>query len=804
VDVIVDGLAWLPKSELTGAQIYNLKKTLTVVPRRTSEEGDDPEPIPLYRDTDDRLGIPRDFFFQHKRSIHRVEMRVSEGSKLWTPAKFEGELRDEQALALREITSQFRAGRLGGIVQARPGWGKTVCALAIAADMNVPTLVVVHKEFLMNQWKERIERFLPDAVVGHVQQGICEFKGATIVMGMVHSLGGADYSAELYDWPGLVIVDECFVGTQRVLTPEGAVPISEVCEGDRVLNAVGEGVVTSSGYREVTLRDLVQASFSDGSCVLCTNNHPFLTGRGWVRAEELRWSDVVLTHRGCTGIVQRHGQGTINSADVRVLRETELREGWEKVLLSRLRGVSEATFESAVRGVWDEACEAGQESLLLASLSAEMDERETRLVGVEGEPVARDPGVAREEPRGRGGSFKADGSREPDARQGDEGEGLAQPSRNGTCSSDERGQRSADADASTTAPRSSRLWMGCGARGCDPCKEGPGWTANTLQDRHRESRSDDRDRGGRSVSQQLVSEGAGPAKDDFPRVLRVDCVSRPEPEDLERFGVGFSSPGRVRVYNLSVSGHPSYVLDSGVVVHNCHRIGARTWAPVPPRFSAKWRLGFTATPRRKDLADDVFWKHIGRLIFVGKEERLRPQVKRVWTNFKMLKTQRFNPMLAPRALLLRFLCGSKHRNKLICTKIAEAVQKGRKCLVLSERLNHLSALEEGLEQAWADAVGPYPSVGWYVGGRKPHQLAEAAKAQVIFATSQYAAEGLDIPPLDTLFLTTPLSDVEQAVGRILRPHPDKKDPIVVDFRDDAIPMFEAQAAKRDRYYSTIS
>ena len=91
-----------------------------------------------------------------------------------------------------------------------------------------------------------------------------------------------------------------------------------------------------------------------------------------------------------------------------------------------------------------------------------------------------------------------------------------------------------------------------------------------------------------------------------------------------------------------------------------------------------------------------------------------------------------------------------------------------------------------------------------MGGRTKEQLARSAKAKVIFATIQYAAEGLDIPELDTLFLTTPMSDVEQAVGRIQRPSPGKKDPIVVDFRDDAISMFEAMGRKRDRFYKRVT
>ena len=441
----VDGWAWFPKSELTPHQIVNMERMLTVHPQKIGDyPGEEPEPIPLYIHGDGEFGVPREFFFSNRRAVHNIDLQVTEGAKDWWPAEFVGTLRPEQKTALNEVVSMFHAGRMGGIIQAKPGWGKTVVALAIAAELGVPTLVVVHKEFLMDQWMERIEKYLPAAKIGRVQQDGCDFEGKTVVMGMVHSLGGDQpYPEALWEWPGLVIVDEC------------------------------------------------------------------------------------------------------------------------------------------------------------------------------------------------------------------------------------------------------------------------------------------------------------------------------------------------------------------------HRIGARTWAPVPPRFRAKYRLGFTATPRRKDGADDVFWQHIGPIIFAGKEERLKPVVKRVWSRFKLVKTDRFNPNLAPRALILRFLCASVHRNDLIVDQLISALVAGRKILVLSERLNHLQRMEAQLRKLWPTVVGEV-SIGQYVGGRTKVQLERSAKAKVIFATSQYASEGLDIPALDTLFLTTPMSDVEQAVGRIQRPYHGKKDPIVVDFRDDAIPMFEAMGRKRDKFYTRLT
>jgi superfamily II DNA or RNA helicase len=133
-----------------------------------------------------------------------------------------------------------------------------------------------------------------------------------------------------------------------------------------------------------------------------------------------------------------------------------------------------------------------------------------------------------------------------------------------------------------------------------------------------------------------------------------------------------------------------------------------------------------------------------------------------------------------------------------------AIAAGRKILVLSERLAHLETLAVAIIDGWPKDAGTPPTIGYYVGGTSKEDRKIAETKQVILATAQYAQEGLDIPALDTLILATPLSDVEQATGRILRPFDGKKPPIVVDIRDDKIPMFKAMARKRQILYAKIT
>ena len=90
------------------------------------------------------------------------------------------------------------------------GAGKTVVALRLAALLGRPTLVVVHKKLLMEQWEARIRAFLPDATVGSISQGVAtDAAGADIVLCMLQSVLARDDN--FYDLGrfGHVIFDEC-------------------------------------------------------------------------------------------------------------------------------------------------------------------------------------------------------------------------------------------------------------------------------------------------------------------------------------------------------------------------------------------------------------------------------------------------------------------------------------------------------------------------------------------------------------------------------------------------------------------
>lgn len=245
-----------------------------------------------------------------------------------------------------------------------------------------------------------------------------------------------------------------------------------------------------------------------------------------------------------------------------------------------------------------------------------------------------------------------------------------------------------------------------------------------------------------------------------------------------------------------------------VITDEVHRIGAPTWGQVVPRFTAKYRLGVTATPRRKDRAENVFFWHIGEILHVSVVKRIVPRLRRIFTNLAFKSTRSWDANRASKESLIRKLVVDKERNDLITNELRYAAEKGRKIIVLSERRIHLEILEEKFKKInpiktmikEGREVSMPVTMAYYVGGMKEEELDISESADVIWSTYQMASEALDIPSLDTAFLVSPWSDVEQSVGRIMREFEDKEPPVISDFIDGGVPEFAKLWNKRKEFY----
>ena len=170
-----------------------------------------PQPFKIYRESDTKLYIPR--YFGEKHFGIPDDFKIKRGDKI--NLKFNGTLREYQENIVKKFIDHVYLNKWdnkpsgGGLLDVEPGKGKTVMGLKIISELKTKTLVVVHKSFLLNQWIERIQQFLPDAKVGKIQGKIIDIEGKDIVIGMIQSLSQKDYDDGLFDSFGLTVYDEC-------------------------------------------------------------------------------------------------------------------------------------------------------------------------------------------------------------------------------------------------------------------------------------------------------------------------------------------------------------------------------------------------------------------------------------------------------------------------------------------------------------------------------------------------------------------------------------------------------------------
>ena len=198
------------KKDLNNEQQQFLKTELTAKPFTQGSFGpgaSQTHTFPIYRESDNKFYVPRYFGEEHFGLPKNI--KISEGTDM--SLNFAGELRENQKPVIKTYLDHVNKIDVcggGGLLELPCAFGKTCLALYICSQLKKKTLIIVHKEFLMNQWIERIKQFLPDARVGKIQGQIIDIDNKDIVIGMLQSLSMKDYHEKTFDSFGLTIIDE--------------------------------------------------------------------------------------------------------------------------------------------------------------------------------------------------------------------------------------------------------------------------------------------------------------------------------------------------------------------------------------------------------------------------------------------------------------------------------------------------------------------------------------------------------------------------------------------------------------------
>ncbi len=199
------------KQDIPVKQLEIIKQKLNVKPFVNTEYGPAPPSFKIYLESQTKLYIPKHFGFTEFGEPQHVKLSPGEDREF----RFVGSLREKQQPVIKafvdscDTTKPYRQASRGGIISVPCGFGKTVLALYLVSVLKKKTLVIVHKEFLVNQWRERIHQYLPDAKIGVIQGNRIDTEDCDIVIGMLQSLSMKDYPEKLFAEYGFCIVDEC-------------------------------------------------------------------------------------------------------------------------------------------------------------------------------------------------------------------------------------------------------------------------------------------------------------------------------------------------------------------------------------------------------------------------------------------------------------------------------------------------------------------------------------------------------------------------------------------------------------------
>ena len=236
-----------------------------------------------------------------------------------------------------------------------------------------------------------------------------------------------------------------------------------------------------------------------------------------------------------------------------------------------------------------------------------------------------------------------------------------------------------------------------------------------------------------------------------------------------------------------------------IIVDECHRVaGTPTqmsmFAKVLNSLAARHKFGLSATVHRADGMIQATFALLGNVVYTVPDEAVADKVmqvgiKPIGTGIKISYECLNTDGTLNYTKMINYLCEDWNRNDLIRGSIVDEHDKS--CLILSDRLEHLETIMKMLP----DWLAPYAVM---ISGKMTTKKGKAEREQALedmrtgkkkylFATYSLAKEGLDIPCLERLFLTTPQKDyavITQSIGRIARTCEGKADPICYDFVDD--------------------
>ncbi|WCE93842.1 TOTE conflict system archaeo-eukaryotic primase domain-containing protein [Acidithiobacillus ferriphilus] len=243
-----------------------------------------------------------------------------------------------------------------------------------------------------------------------------------------------------------------------------------------------------------------------------------------------------------------------------------------------------------------------------------------------------------------------------------------------------------------------------------------------------------------------------------------------------------------------------------VIVDECHHVGAVSFDAILKRSKAKYVLGLTATPIRRDGLQPTIFMQCGPIRYTAAKPAsaphdlvVEPRLLGKWIDL---------PTETGIQDVFRHLATDQARTAAVAAEAGDAYRQGRNVLVLTERTEHLDAILAALD---GQMLTPFVLHGRMSKKQRAAMINDLDSLppeapRILLATGKLVGEGFDHPALDTLVLAMPISwkgTLQQYAGRLHREHSTKTDVRIIDFVDAGHPALLRMWDKRQRGYRVM-
>lgn len=293
-------------------------------------------------------------------------------------------------------------------------------------------------------------------------------------------------------------------------------------------------------------------------------------------------------------------------------------------------------------------------------------------------------------------------------------------------------------------------------------------------------------------------------------IERIESFLGIPKKDIGRIGQGKSKPGKHITVAMIQSMEKALATSENaelmnafgtIIIDECHHVPAETYQRVIGKLNSYYMYGLTATPFRKYNDGKLIFIHLGEIIHEVKAPQVQNQNG---TQIIIRDTDLFVPFNTKTdkfETLFKILIHDSARNQLILNDVISQLNAGRKAVIITERKEHITSLQQYLKQNY-DTIA---LSGEDSDLSKKSKWAAINKGdfQVLITTGQYFGEGTDIQNIECLFLVYPFAfegKLIQYIGRVQR---SEISPIIYDYCDHKISYLERLFQKRNLYYKKL-